>query len=130
MEVPDKIVAQALSSDGHVRITQGEGFRSGSGCGQTDKPVTIRPGDEIQYVAKALDNSPTYAELKRRVPIAGFILDSENHRYYVVDVGEDLSEHFMRSTTLRVYKDGAISKLVLDNSFEESWEFEYRPQAR
>ena len=83
-------------------------------------------------IEQALSHSPTYREILRLSDRPEFYVEDRSSAFLELAIGCDVEvseelHRFDRWATLRVFRDGAITKLGYDKNMEYQWESEYRP---
>lgn len=72
-------------------------------------------------IKESLSYSPFYTNLKHRFAHADYVVDNVERDGFIIAVGEDFPDHFTRWATLKVYRSGAVARLVTDDKGDESW---------
>ena len=105
------------------------------GCNRKSASPLNQPTSQTEnartpaFTVKALANSPSFSELKRRSEHATFVVDEDTPDSVVVGIGEDMESHFTRFKTLKIDKrTGAITRLETDRNLEDKWLVEFHPQ--
>jgi len=84
------------------------------------------------FIEEALSHSPTYREILRWSDRPEVYAEDRNLAFLELAIGCDVEisekvHRFERWATLRLFRDGAISKEGYDSDMEYQWESEYRP---
>ncbi len=88
---------------------------------------TVEAGAAWAFAAKALEQSPSYSQLKRRSKNADFVIDEDTPDTVIVAIGENMGSHFTRWNTLKIHKKtGAIFRLETDEKLEDNWLVEFQ----
>lgn len=72
-----------------------------------------------------LNRSPRFRELCRVSPYPSYMIDDETSDYWVLAIGEDFPDHFVRCGGMRVWRNGRIEN---QDPLNDIWITEIQPQ--
>ena len=83
------------------------------------------PGrDGSRFLDSAIRHWPRFSELVRVSQHPGFFVERKTNDYWIVSIGDRLSNRFHSWAMLRVWKSGLIEKVDISTG---TWAMEFRP---
>ena len=106
---------------------------SGIVCSEDSRIAVIVNSDQIdisknqKLIDDSVSESPSFVNLRRKSSVAAYLIDNVQKDGFILAIGENLSDHFTRWSTLKIYRNGIVAKLITDQNGNESWKIEYAP---